>query len=72
MSYFGDDRPAGWGGFYSVRHSDAAAQSLIVMLGLSEQFKLEGKVEDRNRTIGDLRAWWMKNRDSVEWASLRK
>ena len=55
------------------RFSDCAAGALIRMLGLEKDFSVHtGDVEEIDRTIEKLTAWWAKHKDEVDWAALRR
>lgn len=69
VSQFGDRTQTGWSSNYKIRYCDSAADALIRMLDLSKQFRLPENDEERDRTIADLKAWWEKNRDSIDWAA---
>ena len=42
------------------------------MLGEPVEFRLYDPVEERDASIGTLKAWWSKNRESIDWAELRR
>ena len=69
VTHFGDASLTGWNSNYAIRYCDSAAEAVIRMLDLSKQFRLQGKDDERDRTISDLKAWWEKNRDAVDWAA---
>lgn len=57
---------------HGCRFSDLAAHALTAMLGRPVPFRLFGPEEERDARIGKLKAWWAAQRESIDWAALRK
>lgn len=56
---------------YTKRECDLAAEGLIDMLQLSKTIPYKGIAVERDAKIIELKAWWEKHRDGIDWADLR-
>jgi len=67
-----DDRAkTGFTSDYPRRFCDDGAAALLKMLGLDAKFRLESDTDKRNQSIDELKTWWTRNRESVDWTSLQ-
>jgi hypothetical protein len=67
-----DDTGSSEQGGDRYRYCDKAAYSICMMVGYSKKFDSSVPVADRDKFIEELKGWLAKNRDSLDWKSLRE
>lgn len=67
-----DTDPTGWSSYYPIRFCDAAAEALARMVRPNETLNLEKDESKRDGQIAELKAWYVKSREALDWPALVK